>query len=106
MHGQMRVIHRRGQSQIGRAQAMPLCEQSIAADKIKTGFANIAAQSLRLIDDHTRVIRTGVLLNDHCIGALRHRRTGENAHGLSGLNAPSKAMTCCTGANHGQTRWH
>ena len=75
-------------------------QQCLAFGEIETCRAHEPAFFGRFEDSHGIAVADGVFLDDDGVGALRHRRAGEDAHGGSGHHLARKGVACCRFADH------
>ena len=70
----------------------PRVEQHIAFAEIEPGAADVAAGGDRLEHlDRSVADAARILLDEDRVGAVRHRRAGEDAHGLAGADRAGEA---------------
>ena len=98
-HVNLGQAKRRGERDILRPQALSGCERRRTGGNIFPGRTHVGARSQALRqNDPTIAIDSHILLHEHRVGAIGHRRAGENPHRvprlnrcdcrLAGLNAP------------------
>ena len=91
-HG--RVAHRRGERDLAHAEPAPAGEQLVALAEIEPGGPDfLPGDDVAFARGSSSASTTlGVLLDQHRVGAGRHRRAGEDADSLAGADLAGKAM--------------
>ncbi len=82
------MIGRGRESEVAWAKPAATGKERLAVAKIEPSRPYVASRTLRDIDDQLVSFASGVLLDQHCVGAGRHRRSGENAHRLARSDRP------------------
>ncbi len=94
------VIHRRGEREFGGAEAHAGEERDRAFAKVEASAANMRAG--RRACRQRAVGDDSVFLKQYRVGALRHWRAGEDAHGFSRLERRAIAVACGAFADDAQ----
>ncbi len=90
-HGYLGDIHRRKQGNVCRRQDTRRINGG-ANLEITAFCANIMAGSGMICDSQQRSGNAGIFLNNNEISAIRHWRSGEDPHRLTGSDTPLKPM--------------
>jgi hypothetical protein len=83
-------VHRRKERKICGPQPSRRIDH-VAHREVAPARAHVAAAVSILAQNETGRVGVRVLLDDDAVGALGHRRAGEDAHGLSGPDRAGKA---------------
>ena len=93
------MAHRGGERDRARRRARARrCSSDVAGSEVEAGRPDVAG--LAATGSRTRIAspsRVGVLLDQDRVGAVRHRRAGEDAHRLAGAERAGEALA---GARH------
>ena len=84
--------HRRGERDFARPEPSPGGEQRVAFTEVETTRADVAGLRRAFAHDDMGAVALGVLLDDDGIGAVGHRRAGEDAHRLALADAAGEGM--------------
>ena len=77
-------------------------QQDIACSKVAPRRADVPGGAIAFGKAHPVSIAGRIFLHDAAVCAVRHRRAGEDPHGLTGGDCSGKALSGAAFANHGQ----
>ncbi len=86
------MAERREQTEIGRRETAPPADGKGVFRDILAGMTPVRALPDTGFEPHLAALDEGILLHHHRIGALRHRRPGEDANSLAAFNGTLKGM--------------
>ena len=97
------MAHGGGEHEGGRVEAPAGGEQHLALGEVDAPAAHVRALLDAFADENRVAVALGVLLDDDGVGALRQRRTREDAHGLAAAEGAGEALPGRRLADHGET---
>jgi hypothetical protein len=86
------MAHRCGKRDFARPEPPPGSEQRVAFAEVETARADVAGLRRPFAHDDMGAVTLGVLLDDDGVGAVGHRRAGEDAHRLALADSAAKGM--------------
>jgi len=100
--GQNGPVRRRRRDHRARGKPRSGLQQGIACGKVAPRRADVPGGAIAFGKAHPVSIAGRIFLHDAAVRAVRHRRAGEDPHGLTGGDCSGKALSGAALANHGQ----